>query len=103
MKDQMQVFDRVSGAALDLAVTFGPKLLVAALILLAGYLAGRWAARMTGRALERLRLEPPVRALVERFHEKYSGLQRLWAGKVMPANRVMFKIVPSRVRSWGLG
>jgi small conductance mechanosensitive channel len=66
MKDQMQVFDRVSGAALDLAVTFGPKLLVAALILLAGYLAGRWAARMTGRALERLRLEPPVRALAER-------------------------------------
>lgn len=66
MKDQMQVFDRVSGAALDLAVSFGPKLLVAALILLAGYLAGRWAARMTGRALERLRLEPPVRALVER-------------------------------------
>ena len=46
---------------------------------------------------------PERRALIERFHEKYSGLQRLWAGKVMPANRVMFKIVPSRVRSWGLG
>src|SRR5262245_17587809 len=43
------------------------------------------------------------RGLMERFHEKYSGLQRLWAGKAMPANRVMFKIVPSRVRSWGLG
>jgi PPOX class probable F420-dependent enzyme len=46
---------------------------------------------------------PERRALIERFHEKYSGLQRLWAGKAMPANRVMFKIVPSRVRSWGLG
>ena len=46
---------------------------------------------------------PERRALIERFHEKYSGLQRLWAGKTMPANRVMFKIVPSRVRSWGLG
>jgi PPOX class probable F420-dependent enzyme len=43
------------------------------------------------------------RALIERFHEKYRGLRRLWAGTVMPANRVMFKIVPSRVRSWGLG
>ena len=46
---------------------------------------------------------PERRALIERFHEKYRGLERLWAGKAMPANRVMFKIVPSRVRSWGLG
>jgi nitroimidazol reductase NimA-like FMN-containing flavoprotein (pyridoxamine 5'-phosphate oxidase superfamily) len=46
---------------------------------------------------------PERRALIERFHEKYRGLQRLWNGTAMPANRVMFKIVPSRVRSWGLG
>jgi len=55
-----------------------------------------------GRA-EFLQDGPERRALVERFHEKYRGLERLWAGKAMPANRVMFKIVPSRVRSWGLG
>jgi PPOX class probable F420-dependent enzyme len=46
---------------------------------------------------------PERRALIDRFHEKYRGLERLWGGKAMPANRVMFKIVPSRVRSWGLG
>jgi PPOX class probable F420-dependent enzyme len=46
---------------------------------------------------------PERRALIERFHEKYRGLERLWASKAMPANRVMFTIVPSRVRSWGLG
>ena len=46
---------------------------------------------------------PERRALIDRFHEKYRGLQRLWNGKAMPANRVMFRIVPSRVRSWGLG
>jgi len=46
---------------------------------------------------------PERRALIERFHEKYRGLQRLWNGTAMPANRVMFKIAPSRVRSWGLG
>ena len=45
---------------------------------------------------------PERRALIERFHAKYRGLERLWAGKVMPANRVIFTIVPSRVRSWGL-
>jgi PPOX class probable F420-dependent enzyme len=46
---------------------------------------------------------PERRALVDRFHEKYHRLEKLWGGKAMPANRVMFRIVPSRVRSWGLG
>ena len=55
-----------------------------------------------GRA-EFLLDSPERRALVDRFHEKYRGLEKLWGGKAMPANRVMFRIVPSRVRSWGLG
>jgi PPOX class probable F420-dependent enzyme len=46
---------------------------------------------------------PERRALIERFHEKYRSLEKLWGGKAMPPNRVMFRIVPSRVRSWGLG
>jgi PPOX class probable F420-dependent enzyme len=40
--------------------------------------------------------------LAERFHEKYPRLVRLWGGRAMPADRVMFRIVPTRVRSWGL-
>jgi PPOX class probable F420-dependent enzyme len=43
------------------------------------------------------------RALVERFHAKYPRLERLWGGRLMPANRVMFRIVPAHVRHWGLG
>ena len=48
--------------------------------------------------------EGPARgALVERFLEKYRPrLERLWGGRAMPANRVMFRIVPEHVRSWGL-
>jgi PPOX class probable F420-dependent enzyme len=42
------------------------------------------------------------RALIERFHAKYRGLERLWDGRAMPPNRVMFHIIPARVRSWGL-
>jgi PPOX class probable F420-dependent enzyme len=42
------------------------------------------------------------RAFVERFHAKYPGLATLWKGRAMPANRVMFRIVPERVRRWGL-
>ena len=42
------------------------------------------------------------RALVEAFHAKYPRLAALWGGRVMPANRVMFKIVPDWVKTWGL-
>jgi PPOX class probable F420-dependent enzyme len=44
------------------------------------------------------------RALVERFHVRYApDLARLWNGRAMPPDRVMFRIVPTQVRSWGLG
>ena len=46
---------------------------------------------------------PERRALAERFVEKYRPyLERRWGGRAMPADRVMFRIVPSRVGSWGL-
>ena len=45
---------------------------------------------------------PERRALAERFHAKYPRLVQLWSGRTMPANRVMFRITPTRVRSWGL-
>jgi PPOX class probable F420-dependent enzyme len=46
---------------------------------------------------------PERRALVDRFLEKYHpNLERRWGGRAMPADRVMFHVVPSRVRSWGL-
>jgi PPOX class probable F420-dependent enzyme len=46
---------------------------------------------------------PERRALAERFVEKYRPyLERRWGGRAMPADRVMFRIVPTRVRSWGL-
>ena len=46
---------------------------------------------------------PERRALVERFLKKYHPqLEKYWGGRAMPANRVMFRIVPTKVRSWGL-
>jgi PPOX class probable F420-dependent enzyme len=46
---------------------------------------------------------PERRALAERFVDKYRPyLERRWGGRAMPADRVMFRIVPSRVGSWGL-
>ena len=51
---------------MDSAIRFGPKVLVAALILVAGFYAGRWVGRMIVRALDKFHLEPPVLSLVER-------------------------------------
>jgi PPOX class probable F420-dependent enzyme len=45
---------------------------------------------------------PERRALVDRFHRKYSELTGYWGGHDMPADRVMFRIVPAHVREWGL-
>ena len=56
---------------------------------------------VTGRA-EFLGDGPERRALVDRFHAKYRRLERLWNGRAMPPNRVMFRIAPARVRGWGL-
>ena len=43
------------------------------------------------------------RGLAARFLDKYHPrLERLWGGRAMPPNRVMFRITPARVRSWGL-
>src|SRR5262249_27347317 len=44
------------------------------------------------------------RALVERLLAKYHPrLERLWSARAMPPDRVMFRIAPGHVRSWGLG
>lgn len=43
------------------------------------------------------------RPIVERLLRKYEpDLARLWGGRAMPSNRVLFRIVPEKVRSWGL-
>jgi small conductance mechanosensitive channel len=65
--EQLRLLDKVTAAAVDVAIRFGPKVLVAALILLGGYFAGRWAGRATARALAKLHLEPPVLSLVGRI------------------------------------
>ena len=55
-----------------------------------------------GRA-ELLADGPERQALAARLLAKYDPrLERLWGGREMPPNRVMFRIVPTRVVDWGL-
>lgn len=67
MKAELEVIDQVTTTAIDLAMKFGPKVVVALVILAVGHVAGKWAGRAVLRVVERFRLEPPVRALVERM------------------------------------
>ncbi len=67
MGEQLRSLDQITATAMDMALRFGPKLVAALLILVAGHFAGRWCAGALARALGKLRLEPPVVALAKRF------------------------------------
>lgn len=67
MAEQLQTLDQVRASIIDMLIKFGPKLLVAIIILVAGILVGRWAARGMARLFIRLKLEAPVRTLLSRI------------------------------------
>jgi small conductance mechanosensitive channel len=66
MNNQLDPLAHAKDTLIDLAIRFGPKLLVAILILTVGFFVAGWVARATQRALNRLDLEPPVRQLLSR-------------------------------------
>jgi small conductance mechanosensitive channel len=66
MSHELDTLGQAKGTLIDLAIRFGPKVLVAVLILIAGGLVAGWVARTTNRALSRMDLEPPVRQLLSR-------------------------------------
>jgi small conductance mechanosensitive channel len=67
MAAALTTIDQVRTTALDLALRFGPKLLVAIAIFAIGVAVSRWAGVWLGRFLDRIELEPPVRALLIRI------------------------------------
>jgi small conductance mechanosensitive channel len=67
MDTELKTLSHAQATLTDMALRFGPRVLVAVLILMAGLLAGRWIARATERSLHRFALEPPVRQLLVRL------------------------------------
>ena len=67
MENQLALLDQAKSTLVDLAIKFGPKVVVAILFLVAGFYAGRAVGRMFDRSLSRLHLEPPVRTLLVRI------------------------------------
>jgi small conductance mechanosensitive channel len=66
MNAQLASIGQMKGRLLDLAIRFGPKVLVAVLILVTGVVAARWTSRWLARRLTRMELEPPLRDLIAR-------------------------------------
>jgi small conductance mechanosensitive channel len=67
MNEHIDTLNQVQRTAVDLGMNFGPKLLVAVIIIVAGYFAGRWVGKLMHRSLARIDLEPPVRQLLIRL------------------------------------
>ena len=66
MNDQLETLEHVKRTVIDLAIQFGPKVLVAVAIIVAGIFVGRWAGRIIDGGLRKFNLEPPVRQLLVR-------------------------------------
>jgi len=67
MDNQLALLDQAKSTLVDLTIKFGPKVVVAIIIMFVGVYAGRTLGRMFDRSLHRLNLDPPVRSLLVRM------------------------------------
>jgi small conductance mechanosensitive channel len=66
MNAQLDALGQIRSTLIDLALRFGPKVLVAILILVVGAFIARWLGRVLAGTLRRFELEPPVQLLLLR-------------------------------------
>ena len=67
MDEHLQTLEHAQKTAIDLAIQFGPKLVVALLIMAVGFYVGRWVGKLTGTMLEKLGIEATLRQLLVRI------------------------------------
>ena len=67
MNENLKAFEHVQRTAIDLGMQFGPKLVVALLIVAAGVYAGRWVSRATDGMFGQLGLDVTLRLLLKRI------------------------------------
>ena len=64
MNVSVSSIEQVKSTVIDLALRFGPRMLVAILILFGGIMLARMVSPWLLKALHRIELEPPVRSLL---------------------------------------
>jgi small conductance mechanosensitive channel len=67
MNEQLNTLEHAQQTAIDLAIQFGPKVVVALLIMAAGFYVGRWVGRLADSMLVKLGLEETLRQLLIRI------------------------------------
>ena len=67
MNDNLKTLEHAQRTAIDLGLQFGPKLMVALLIVAAGVYAGRWVSRVTDGMFGRIGLDLTLRLLLKRI------------------------------------
>jgi small conductance mechanosensitive channel len=67
MTEPLSALDQAKSTLIDLGIKFGPRLVVALLILVAGFYVGRWVGGLVDRLLIRLNLDTTVRQLLVRI------------------------------------
>lgn len=67
MTNHLETIEHAKQKIVELGIEFGPKLVAASLILVAGFFAARWIAGVFQRWIKKIELEPPVRQLLVRL------------------------------------
>ena len=67
MNEQVATINHAKDTLLEMAIRFGPRLLTALLILVAGFIVAKWVSGWFAGVLELAPLEPPIRALFTRI------------------------------------
>jgi small conductance mechanosensitive channel len=67
MNEPIETVNQVKATAIDLALQFGPKVVVALIVLAVGVFVGRWVGGVTNKMLVRLDLDITVRQLLVRL------------------------------------
>jgi len=67
MGDQFEMLEHAKQTMMDLAIRFGPKVLVAIALLVVGTIVARWSGRLITRGLRKFPIEPPARQLLVRI------------------------------------
>ena len=67
MNDDLATLNQVRAKLIDLAIEFGPRLLVAIAILTAGFFVARWLSRPVDRLFERMHVDLALRHLLTRI------------------------------------
>src|SRR5215469_671861 len=66
MNEQVATISHAKDTMLEMAIRFGPRLATAILILVVGFMVGKWVSGWFAGVLEKRELEPPIRALFTR-------------------------------------